>query len=62
MVYARVVTAEQATRLYVEVELGIPAEESSVPPSADRDRIRAEAVAFITYAQENDLEYDLPFD
>lgn len=56
------VSSEQHVRLYVEAELGIPIEESSVPPSVERDWLRAEAARWIKNAEENGIEYSLPFE
>jgi len=56
------VSYEQHVRLYVEAELGIPLEESSVPPSAERDQLRAEAARWIKNARRKGIEYDLPFE
>jgi len=54
------VSYDQLVRLYVEVELGIPLEESSVPPSAERDKLRAEAARWVKNAQRKGIEYELP--
>jgi len=49
------VSYDQHVRLYVEAELGIPPEESSVPPSAERDKLRAEAARWVKNAQAHGL-------
>lgn len=56
------VTSEQLVRLYVEVELGIPPEDSMVPPSAERDKMRAEAARWVKNARYKGIAYELPFD
>lgn len=55
-------TYDQRVRLYVEAELGIPLEESSVPPSLERDEQRAKAGAWIEEADRKGIEYELPSD
>lgn len=56
------VSSEQLVRLYVEAGLGIPVERSLVPPSAERDRLRAEAGRWVKNADRKGIAYELPFE